>query len=432
MTTTPPEAPSGQPAGSPDDGGPRVSRDDMRDLGRLRRSAHDRKVAGVAGGLARHLDIDPLILRVAFVVLVFFGGAGLILYGACWLLVPDEESGEAPVTLDDRSRTVALLIVGAIATFALIGDSWGVFWFPWPLAIIALVVLFFVTRKDRPGPPPGPWASQPTQGAQYGPAAPTAGTAPTAPGQPAPEYTPQPEQWNAPTYPGYTGYAASPDPEGYGGGTDPQAPVQRRSPRDPRRRGPILFWFTLALITLGIGVLGTLDVAGLAVADSAYPAVAVGITGVMLLVGAFYGRAGGLILLGLVTAIGLAGATAADNWDGTTRHHTPGTAADVQGRYDFGAGELVLDLTQVGDPSNLDGRDIDIEGGAGEIEVIVPDGVDVDVDASVGGPGDVSLFGEHNGGIGTDVTRQYNGGPNAPDIHIDAQMGVGSITVRTE
>ena len=39
---------------------------------------------------ARHLDIDPLILRVAFVVLVFFGGAGLILYGACWLLVPEE------------------------------------------------------------------------------------------------------------------------------------------------------------------------------------------------------------------------------------------------------------------------------------------------------------------------------------------------------
>ena len=69
MTTTPPEAPSGPSAGSPDDGGPRVTRDEMRDLGRLRRSARDRKVAGVAGGLARHLDIDPLILRVTFVVL---------------------------------------------------------------------------------------------------------------------------------------------------------------------------------------------------------------------------------------------------------------------------------------------------------------------------------------------------------------------------
>ena len=44
----------------------------------------------------------------------------------------------------------------------------------------------------------------------------------------------------------------------------------------------------------------------------------------MLLVGAFYGRAGGLILLGLLATVGLAGATAADNWDGTDRLETPG------------------------------------------------------------------------------------------------------------
>jgi phage shock protein PspC (stress-responsive transcriptional regulator) len=406
-----------------------VTRDEMRDLGRLRRSTRDRKVAGVAGGLARHLDIDPLILRVAFVVLVFFGGAGLILYGACWLLVPDEETGEAAVTLDDRSRTVALLIVGALAAFALIGDSWGVFWFPWPLAIIALVVLFFVTRKDREGQVPGPWAHQgPPQGAHHGP--PNAPTAPAAPGQP--EYTPQPEEWNAPSYPGYTGYTAYPGAEGYGGGTVVQPPVQRQAPRDPRRRGPILFWFTLALIALGIGVLGLLDVAGLAVADPAYPAVAVGITGVMLLVGAFYGRAGGLILLGLLTTVGLAGATAADNWDGTNRHETPETALDVQNKYDFGAGQLTIDLTQVSDPANLDGRNIDIEGGAGELEVIVPDGLDVEVDAQIGGPGDISLFGDHSSGFGSDMTRQHDGGLNAPDLTIDAQLGGGSITVKAE
>ena len=79
-------------------------------------------------------------------------------------------------------------------------------------------------------------------------------------------------------------------------------------------------------------MLGTLDVAGVGVADSAYPALAVGITGVMLLVGAFYGRAGGLILLGLLTTVGLAGATAADNWDGTNRHETPDTASEVAGQ----------------------------------------------------------------------------------------------------
>ncbi|HET9423669.1 MAG TPA: PspC domain-containing protein, partial [Nocardioides sp.] len=92
MTQNPPEAPAEHPSdpgghAGPDDG-PRVTRDEVRDLGRLRRSRHDRKIAGVAGGLARHLDVDPIILRVALVVLIFFGGAGLLIYGAGWLLVP--------------------------------------------------------------------------------------------------------------------------------------------------------------------------------------------------------------------------------------------------------------------------------------------------------------------------------------------------------
>src|SRR5687768_11941322 len=120
MTTTPPEAPSGPADESPPDEGPRVTREEIRDLGRLRRSVDDRKVAGVAGGLARHLDVDPLLLRVAFVVLAFFGGAGLLLYGACWLLVPEDGSDEAAITLDDRSRTLALLGVGVLAAFALL------------------------------------------------------------------------------------------------------------------------------------------------------------------------------------------------------------------------------------------------------------------------------------------------------------------------
>ena len=81
--------PAGRPGRPPRPGPrrpPRRPGTSIRDLGRLRRTAGDRKVAGVAGGLARHLDIDPVILRVAFVVLVFFGGAGLLLYVACWLL----------------------------------------------------------------------------------------------------------------------------------------------------------------------------------------------------------------------------------------------------------------------------------------------------------------------------------------------------------
>src|ERR1044072_3988853 len=88
MTTTPPDT-SQQPGPAPDSG-PRVGWDDIRDIARLRRSRPGLRVAGVAGGLGRHLDIDPVILRVEFVVLTFFGGVGLLLYIALWLLLPED------------------------------------------------------------------------------------------------------------------------------------------------------------------------------------------------------------------------------------------------------------------------------------------------------------------------------------------------------
>ena len=266
--------------------------DEVRDLGRLRRSRTDRKVAGVAGGLARHLDVDPLILRIAFVVLALFGGAGIILYGACWLFVPEDGDEKAPFHLDERSRTVALLIAGAIAAVALVGDSWGAFWFPWPVAIVALVVLWLVTRSnDRPSaPPPGA-----PSGSTSGPT-PTTPTTPTTPAYLPPAHTPYqhvPPPGDQTGYrPGYHAGYQPPPPAYY-----PPHPVAVRPP-NPRKRGPILFWFTLALVALAVGVLGIVDVAGGTVAASAYPALALGICGLMLVVGAFFGRAGGLIALG--------------------------------------------------------------------------------------------------------------------------------------
>ena len=271
MTSTPPEAPSGPPPGAPDDHGPRVTRDDVRDLGRLRRSVDDRKVAGVAGGLARHLDVDPLVLRVTFVVLAFFG-AGLILYAACWVLVPEEDSTRRPLGLDDRSRSLGLIIAGVLAALALMGNTWQGLWHPWPVALVVLVVLFFVLRRNSAhqnqgptqGPPPAPWPTHSPAPYTAQSATPYAG--PDAPTAPLPTYGPP---------------------------TPPAAQVARARPWPPKRRGPVLFWFTMALIALAEGLLGIVDLANVDVVPSAYPALAVAIIGVMLLVGAFFGRAGG-------------------------------------------------------------------------------------------------------------------------------------------
>jgi phage shock protein PspC (stress-responsive transcriptional regulator) len=52
-------------------------------------------LAGVAAGIAQHLHIDAVIVRIAFVILVFTGGIGIPLYLASWLLIPDEETRQS-------------------------------------------------------------------------------------------------------------------------------------------------------------------------------------------------------------------------------------------------------------------------------------------------------------------------------------------------
>ncbi len=397
MTTTPPDAPAGPPPTDQGDDAPsqsaqgsRATREEIRDLGRIRRTrGADRKVAGVAGGLARHLDIDPIILRVAFVVLVFFGGAGLLLYGACWLLLPEDGSVSAPLSLDDRNRSIALVVIGAISALLVLGDSVGQFGFPWPLALVALVallVLVFLDRDKKPGPtaPPVPHVPDPVTGA-FTPAAP--------------------------------------------GATVPISSTYLPRPRNPRRRGPILFWFSMALAALGVGVLGILDLAGAPIADPAYPAMVVGVCGVMLLVGAFYGRAGGLIFVGLVAALGLSLATIAQRVDGADITRRPLTAADVPASLDTSAGEIILDLTDVADVAALDGKHVELDADIGRIEVIVPAGVSVRVDANIDGPGHLALFGDERGGIEIDDQVRHDAGPGTPEISIDADISVGEIEI---
>ncbi|MFI2707786.1 PspC domain-containing protein, partial [Nocardioides sp. CER28] len=137
----------------PTDQGPRISGQEARDLRGLRRttkaSPEGRYIAGVAGGLARHFDIDPVVVRVLLAVLVFFGGAGLLIYGAGWLFIPEEGSEQSTIPLDERNRSLALYVAAGLAALALLGDTIGSFHFPWPLAIIVLVLLAVLGSRDR-------------------------------------------------------------------------------------------------------------------------------------------------------------------------------------------------------------------------------------------------------------------------------------------
>ncbi|ASR38241.1 hypothetical protein BAY61_28175 [Prauserella marina] len=60
---------------------------------KLRRSSTDKMLAGVCGGWARMLGVDAAILRILFVAATIFGvGAPILLYIACWLLMPEDEA----------------------------------------------------------------------------------------------------------------------------------------------------------------------------------------------------------------------------------------------------------------------------------------------------------------------------------------------------
>ena len=61
---------------------------DHRDAAQLRRSADDRMLAGVAGGIARYLNVDATLVRIGIAALILLTGAGAALYVAAWLLIP--------------------------------------------------------------------------------------------------------------------------------------------------------------------------------------------------------------------------------------------------------------------------------------------------------------------------------------------------------
>ncbi len=119
-------------------------------------------VAGVSGGLARYFEIHPAIFRVGFVVLTLLGGAGILIYAAAALVMPDDGKEDSVATAALRNRRDRpwpliglgfLAVAGAIllsrVSLSLNGGSWFLF-------LIAGVVILWITRQpaaDRAADP---------------------------------------------------------------------------------------------------------------------------------------------------------------------------------------------------------------------------------------------------------------------------------------
>ena len=64
---------------------------------KLERSRTNSRLAGVCGGLGEYLDVDPTLVRLAFILLVLYGGHGILLYIILMLVMPPQEAAvQAP------------------------------------------------------------------------------------------------------------------------------------------------------------------------------------------------------------------------------------------------------------------------------------------------------------------------------------------------
>jgi phage shock protein PspC (stress-responsive transcriptional regulator)/predicted membrane protein len=108
---------------------------------RLLRSRDDRVLGGVCGGLARYFNVDPLIIRIAAVALVFLGGVSIVAYVAALLLVPEDDgTGNPTPGKPGRLATIVGVVVIVLAAAALLDGQWGL-GFGWSFGALAPTIL---------------------------------------------------------------------------------------------------------------------------------------------------------------------------------------------------------------------------------------------------------------------------------------------------
>jgi hypothetical protein len=189
----------------------------------------------------------------------------------------------------------------------------------------------------------------------------------------------------------------------------------------------------LSLLLVVLGVAAAVDAASGddAVQPRHYLALAVGVIGLGLIVGAFRGRARGLIWIGVPLTVALAAVSTADATlrSGTgDRLYRPAAISDVASDYDLGAGSVRLDLTGV----DFAEQDVStrVHASIGDITVVVPRDVDVRVTGRAG-IGEVDLFGEKVNGTSSEreVVDQGPDGPGGGDLELVLEVGVGHVEV---
>lgn len=376
----------------------------------VRRSS-DRWVAGVAGGLARRLGVDPLLIRAGFIALLLFG-IGFLAYLVAWALLPDEDDSivaERAIREGD-GWGVFLLVVIALSVLGVgplfsNADGW------WSLVMtLALIggIWWLVTRYRGTPPAAGPpTGSDTTSGAT---------TSPTTPQQPV---------WT-PATAHHSGYEPPPSTSRPQGTTQASTAYPSTAYRRPKARSAGLAGF---LVVLGAAVLGyglgqAIGAQGSASADLVAMLAATAAAGLATMVLGLLGRRSALTsLLSIGLAISLLatwGVTTAPEGGGETTWAP--TAEETLSTYSWSAGQATLDLRGITEPPEQD--DITASVSLGELVVYVPEDITTRVISTA------SLGGLTVTGTGDSTYNESQGGPSVTQEHVFGDAAEADLTVR--
>jgi phage shock protein PspC (stress-responsive transcriptional regulator) len=365
---------------------------------RLRRRTRDRVIGGVAAGVADHLNIDPLLIRAGFVGLMIFGGAGLALYVVAWLVIPELGRDDSIVEdllarfgLRGNAGMAILVFLGVVVAGAwLSGYGPGQRFREVALLGVAIIALGSLLVRGSA------MASRPRSHVATA-AAPEPVSAPgSEPGQPI--------AWS---------------------GTSAEARRAEARPREPSSLG----WYVLGGALVAVGALAMVgNITEVHVAPGQYFGIALAVVGLGLVVGAWWGRARLLILLGLLTLpVAIAAAFVNVPLDGGIGDlaFRPSSLGEVRGEYRLAGGDLRLDLSDL----KVGGAPVTVTAsvGVGRLSIVVPDDAQVELDARVAG-GELRLFGNQQIGTGLgDRVERLNGAGARLVLHLEA--GIGGVVV---
>ncbi|HEY8921070.1 MAG TPA: PspC domain-containing protein [Candidatus Limnocylindria bacterium] len=440
----------------------------------LRRRTRDRVLGGVAGGLGDYFNIDPLLLRIGFVGLMIFGGAGLVLYVVAWLLIPaDGQDASSVESFIGRlgltpSRIgwilLAFVVIVLISNMPIGGPldgSGSVFIGPlpglnpaalWALGIILVGIVLLRSRESAPAISPTAASADgldqsPDEGFMH-----RLGLMPLRAGVvvlivgvvslflstvngadlslPSFGQTPQAFWAVAIIAIGVLLLRRR-------GAAPSIVAVEHESHDDvalatviapPRPRSPLAL-YACAAVLLSIGLLAIVSqTMELSVGPGQFFGAALTVIGIGLIVGAWWGRARILILLALLllpVAVGASFITTPLEGGVGDHHYVPVTVAELKDEYRSLSGRTILDLQDL----QTSPRDIHIAASVamGQLVVILPEGASVELRTRVGA-GDSYVLGSSDGGTSLD-NRYIRRHLNQTTYVLDLEVGVGEVFV---